>query len=41
MDKFVLYLIGSFFIIRAIDYITGNHLKLGEKFEEGIKTMGA
>ncbi|MDN3015744.1 ethanolamine utilization protein EutH [Paenibacillus sp. BSR1-1] len=41
MDKFVLYLIGSFFVIGAIDYITGNHLKLGEKFEEGIKTMGA
>jgi ethanolamine transporter len=41
MDKFVLYLIGSFFVIGAIDYITGNHLKLGGKFEEGIKTMGA
>ena len=41
MDKFVLYLIGSFFVIRGIDYITGNHLKLGGKFEEVIKTMGA
>ncbi len=41
MDKFVLYLIGSFFVIGGIDYITGNHLKLGKKFEEGIKTMGA
>lgn len=41
MDKFVLYLIGSFFVIGAVDYITGNHLKLGGKFEEGIKTMGA
>lgn len=41
MDKFVLYLVGSFFVVGAIDYITGNHLKLGEKFEEGIKTMGA
>lgn len=41
MDKFVLLLIGSFFVIGGIDYITGNHLKLGRKFEEGIKTMGA
>ncbi|MEG0439842.1 MAG: ethanolamine utilization protein EutH [Solibacillus sp.] len=41
MDKFVLYIIGTFFVIGAIDYMTGNHLKLGEKFEEGIKTMGA
>ncbi|WHX39757.1 ethanolamine utilization protein EutH [Mesobacillus sp. AQ2] len=41
MDKLILYLIGSFFVIGAIDYITGNHLKLGVKFEEGIKTMGA
>jgi len=40
MDKLILYLIGSFFVIGAIDYITGNHLKLGGKFEEGIKTMG-
>lgn len=41
MDKLVLYIIGSFFIIGGIDYITGSHLKLGGKFEEGIKTMGA
>lgn len=41
MDKIVLYLIGSFFVIGGIDYILGNPLKLGEKFEEGIKTMGA
>ncbi len=41
MDKFVLLLIGSFFVIGGMDYITGNHLKLGRKFEEGIKTMGA
>lgn len=39
MDKLILYLIG-FFVIGAIDYITGNHLKLGGKFEEGIVTMG-
>lgn len=41
MDKLILYMIGSFFVIGGIDYISGNHLKLGEKFEEGIKTMGA
>lgn len=41
MDKLILYLISSFFVIGAIDYITGNHLKMGGEFEEGIKTMGA
>lgn len=41
MDKFILYLIGIFFILGGIDCIIGNPLKLGEKFEEGIKTMGA
>lgn len=41
MDKLVVYLIGTFFIIGGIDYILGSPLKLGLKFEEGIKTMGA
>lgn len=41
MDKLILYLIGVFFVISGIDYILGNPLKLGNKFEEGIKTMGA
>jgi ethanolamine transporter len=40
MDKFVLYIIGSFFVIGGMDYILGSPLKLGGKFEEGIKTMG-
>lgn len=40
MDKIILYLIGSFFVIGGIDYILGSPLKLGGKFEEGIKTMG-
>jgi ethanolamine transporter len=40
MDKLILYLIGSFFVIGGIDYILGSPLKLGGKFEEGIKTMG-
>lgn len=41
MDKFIVYLIGIFFVIGGVDYIAGNSLKLGEKFEEGIKAMGA
>lgn len=41
MDKLILYLIACFFMIGAIDYIFGCPLKLGDKFEEGIKTMGA
>lgn len=41
MDKFVLYIIGTFFILGGIDYILGSPLKIGGKFEEGIKTMGA
>jgi ethanolamine transporter len=41
MTKVILYIIGTFFFISGIDYIFGNRLKLGEKFEEGIKTMGA
>ncbi len=27
-------------MISGIDYILGNKFKLGEKFEEGIKSMG-
>lgn len=41
MDKFVLYLIGTFFVLGGIDYILGSPFKIGGKFEEGIKTMGA
>lgn len=41
MDKLVLYIIGIFFVIGGIDYILGSPMKLGGKFEEGIKTMGA
>ncbi|WP_242841194.1 ethanolamine utilization protein EutH [Clostridium akagii] len=36
-----MYVIGVFFILGGIDYILGSPLKLGGKFEEGIKTMGA
>lgn len=31
---------GVFFVISAVDYVFGSHYKLGQKFEEGIKTMG-
>ena len=41
LDKVILYLICIFFVMGGIDYILGNRLELGEKFEEGIKTMGA
>lgn len=40
MDKIIMYIIGSFFVIGGIDYIFGSHFKLGLKFEEGIKSMG-
>lgn len=41
MDKIILYLIGIFLIMGGIDYILGNPFKIGHKFEEGIKIMGA
>lgn len=41
MDKIILYTIGIFFVIGGLDYIFGSPLKLGNKFEEGVKTMGA
>jgi ethanolamine transporter len=40
VSKLVIYIIGVFFIIGAIDYVLGSPLKLGNKFEEGFKTMG-
>ncbi|GAA0176787.1 ethanolamine utilization protein EutH [Clostridium sediminicola] len=41
MDKIILYIIGVFFVLGGIDYIIGNPMKIGKKFEEGIKTMGS
>jgi len=41
MDKIMLYLIGIFLIMGGIDFILGNPFKIGHKFEEGIKIMGA
>lgn len=41
MNEIILYLIGVFFILGGIDYILGSPFKIGHKFEEGIKIMGA
>ncbi|MEG0774283.1 ethanolamine utilization protein EutH [Clostridium sp.] len=40
ISNLVMYVIGSFFVLGAVDYILGNYFNLGNKFEEGIKTMG-
>lgn len=40
MDKIILYIITGFFIIGALDYAFGDKLKIGQKFNEGISTMG-
>lgn len=40
MDKPVLIVMCVFFVIGGLDYIFGNPLRLGSKFEEGIKAMG-
>lgn len=41
MDKIILFIIAFFFLFGALDFALGNKLKVGEKFEEGLKTMGA
>lgn len=41
MDKIVLVIISIFFVIGGIDYILNNRYGYGEKFETGIKSMGA
>lgn len=40
MDKPVLFIITVFFFAGGIDYMFGSRFSLGEKFCEGIKTMG-
>lgn len=40
MDKIVLVIIAIFFMIGGIDYIFNSRYGYGEKFEEGIKSMG-
>ncbi len=40
MDKAILIVMCIFLVAGAIDFLFGSPLKLGGKFEEGIKTMG-
>ncbi|MEW9096869.1 MAG: ethanolamine utilization protein EutH [Clostridiaceae bacterium] len=41
MNKIIMYIIGICFILGGLDYILGNKFKIGDKFCEGIKSMGA
>ncbi|MDO5549362.1 MAG: ethanolamine utilization protein EutH [Eubacteriales bacterium] len=40
-DQIILWIMAIGALIGAADKITGNHLKLGEKFDEGFEAMGA
>ncbi|WP_055669332.1 ethanolamine utilization protein EutH [Desnuesiella massiliensis] len=40
MNKVILLVIAVFFLLGGLDYVFGNRFRIGEKFEEGIKTMG-
>ena len=40
MEKIVLIIIGIFFVISGLDYINNNKLGLGDKFKEGMVSMG-
>lgn len=39
-DEIVILIMAAFMVIGGLDRIFGNHLKLGEAFENGLKTMG-
>lgn len=41
MEKIVLGIIGIFFVLSGIDYINNNKIGLGEKFKEGMLSMGS
>lgn len=41
MEKIMLYIVATFFIIGIVDYVIGNKFKLGEKLIEGLNSMGA
>lgn len=41
MDKAILIVMCIFLLAGAVDFLLGSPLKLGGKFEEGIKTMGS
>ena len=40
MAEVLAIIMAVFAVIGALDKITGNHLKLGDEFEKGIKTLG-
>ena len=40
MAEVLATIMAVFAVIGAVDKITGNHLKLGDEFEKGIKTLG-
>ncbi|MGL4656180.1 MAG: ethanolamine utilization protein EutH [Sarcina sp.] len=40
MDKFILVIITMFFILGGIDYILNNKFGIGNKFKEGISSIG-
>lgn len=41
MNKIILYFISFFMILGGVDYAFGSKYKVGNKFEDGIKSMGA
>ena len=41
INQIIVYVLIIFAIIGAVDYMAGNKLGVGVKFEEGLHTMGA
>ena len=41
IDRIILWLMGIFMLLGALDRIFGSKFGLGEKFEEGIQAIGA
>ena len=39
LDKFIMYFVGLGIILGGLDYLFKNKLGIGEKFEEGLKTL--
>lgn len=39
LDKFIMYFVGLGIVLGGLDYLIGNKLGIGEKFEEGLKTL--
>lgn len=40
-DKMIMWVMAIGILIGAVDKITGNHFKVGEKFDEGFQAMGS